>query len=320
MRHSFDYIIVGAGSAGCVLANRLSADPAVEVLLLEAGGPAKSWLVDTPGAYMKLHKSKFDWGYWTEPQEHLLDRKLYLPRGKALGGSSSTNAMAYVRGNRTDYDDWAAADNRGWSYEEVLPYFKRSEFNADLSGPYHGGAGELHVEYPHRFRSPYSDAFIAACTAVGFARNDDTNGARQAGAGLLQFNIKDGKRHSGYTAFLKPAEGRPNLTVMTRVRTTEVLIEHDRAVGVRALTRVQSEVEFKAKREVILSAGGLRQSAVADALRGGGPGRTVILRYRGKGGPTRRREEFAGPPVRTHRVYRERQAGPEHHGEFAGPN
>ena len=259
-------------------------------------------------------------GTGTEPQEHLLDRKLYLPRGKALGGSSSTNAMAYVRGNRTDYDDWAAAGNRGWSYEEALPYFKRSEFNADLSGPYHGGAGELHVEYPHRFRSPYSDAFIAACTAVGFARNDDTNGARQAGAGLLQFNIKDGKRHSGYTAFLKPAEGRPNLTVMTGVRTTEVLIEHDRAVGVRALTRVQSEVEFKAKREVILSAGAYASPQLLMLSGVGGREELSSCGIEGKGGPTRRREEFAGPPVRTHRVYRERQAGPEHHGEFAGPN
>ena len=263
MKTSYDYIIVGAGSAGCVLANRLSRDPGVSVLLVEAGSRGKSWLIDTPGAYMKLHKSKFDWGYWSEPQAALDGRKLYLPRGKALGGSSATNAMAYVRGNRQDYDDWAALGNNGWSYAEVLPYFKRSEDNADLDNPYHGRAGELRVEYPNRFRTPFSEAFIEACVERGFRRNDDTNGAEQAGAGLFQFTIRDGKRESAFTAFLKPVLQRPNLTVLTDTRTTEVIIERDRARGIRARSQVQrgkgtwepQDHVFKAKREVILSAG-----------------------------------------------------------------
>ena len=255
MKTSYDYIIVGAGSAGCVLANRLSRDPGISVLLVEAGGRGKSWLINTPGAYMKLHKSKYDWGYWSEPQAALDGRKLYLPRGKALGGSSATNAMAYVRGNRRDYNDWAALGNRGWSYEEVLPYFKRSEDNADLDNAYHGRSGELRVEYPNRFRTPFSEAFIEACLERGFQRNDDTNGAEQAGAGLFQFTIRDGKRESAFTAFLKPALARPNLTVLTDTRTTEVIVEKDKAVGIRARSRVQKEWVFRAKREVILSAG-----------------------------------------------------------------
>ena len=256
MADEYDYIIVGAGSAGCLLANRLSAHPDNRVLLLEAGGRGKSWLIDTPGAYMKLHRSKFDWGYWSEPQGGLDGRRLYLPRGKALGGSSATNAMAYVRGNRADYDDWAAAGNEGWSYDEVLPYFKRSEQNADLNDRYHGTAGELHVEYPNRFRSPFADAFIEACVERGFARNDDTNGAEQAGAGLFQFTIKDGKRCSAFNAFLEPALSRRNLTVLTGRHATDILLRQGRAVGVRARARVPGGVEeFRAKREVILSAG-----------------------------------------------------------------
>ncbi|OAV43261.1 GMC family oxidoreductase [Lewinella sp. 4G2] len=255
MQPHYDYIIVGAGSAGSLLAARLSEDPATTVLLVEAGGPAKSWLIDTPGAYMKLHKSKYDWGFWSEPQEQLLNRRLYLPRGKVLGGSSSTNAMAYVRGNRADYDDWAALGNKGWSYDDVLPYFKKSEDNENLDDAYHGRGGELRVSYPNRFRTPFSTAFIEACVQSGFRRNDDTNGAEQAGAGLFQFTIRDGKRESGYTAFLKPAMRRPNLTVVTGTHTTEIIIEKDRAIGIRALTQVRGKVEYRCRKEVLLAAG-----------------------------------------------------------------
>lgn len=255
MKREFDYIIVGAGSAGCVLANRLSADPENRVLLVEAGGPANHWLINTPGAYIKLHRSKFDWGYWSEPQEHILHRRIYLPRGKVLGGCSSTNAMAYVRGNRADYDDWAALGNEGWAYEDVLKYFKRPEDNEDLCDDYHGTGGELRVAYPNRFRTPFSACFIDACVQCGFARNDDTNGEHQAGAGLFQFTIRGGKRESGYTAFLRPVMHRSNLTVLTGTHTTQVLLKHDKAVGIRALPQGAEEVEFSAKREVILSAG-----------------------------------------------------------------
>ena len=251
----FDYIIVGAGSAGCVLANRLSADPANQVLLLEAGGHDKKMEIHIPAGYANLHRSEVDWGFWTEPQAGVLNRKMYLPRGKTLGGSSSTNAMAYVRGNRADYDEWAMLGNEGWGYNDLLPYFKRSENNEQIQNKYHGQGGELNVTYAQVFRTPFADAFVEACQQNGISKNDDYNGENQAGTSLFQFTIKDQKRCSAAVAFLKPVMHRPNLTVITKALTKQILIENDRAVGVEFITGTNTTQKAYATKEVIISAG-----------------------------------------------------------------
>jgi choline dehydrogenase len=266
----FDYIIIGAGSAGCVLANRLSENPANKVLLLEAGGKDKKMEIHIPAGYAKLHHSEVDWGFWSEPQKHLNNRKIYLPRGKTLGGSSSTNAMAYVRGNRADYDEWAALGNKGWSYDEILPFFKKSENNEQIHNDFHNQGGLLNVTHAQSFKTPFADAFVKACQENGIAANDDYNGASQEGTGLFQFTIKDSKRHSTATAFLKPAMQRPNLKVITNAPAKQILIEKDRAVGVEFFTGKNTEKAFAAK-EVILSAGAFQSpqllmlSGVGDA-------------------------------------------------------
>ncbi|MGB2476144.1 MAG: GMC family oxidoreductase [Flavobacteriaceae bacterium] len=254
---TYDYIIIGAGSAGCLLANRLSKNLKHQVLLLEAGGPDTNRNIHIPGAYTKIHKSKEDWGFWTEPQAHVNQRKIYLPRGKTLGGSSSTNAMAYVRGNRADYDGWAKLGNKGWEYEAVLPYFIRSEQHqqADtMDQGYHGTKGELTVTLPTRFKTPFVDAFIASCTKVGIPATLDYNGEKQEGAAVVQSTIRDGKRCSGAVAFLKPVLKRKNLTVITKAQVTKILFDGKTATGVRYLHK-NKPYDVNARAEVILSAG-----------------------------------------------------------------
>jgi choline dehydrogenase len=251
----YDYIIIGAGSAGCVLAHRLSADPSVSVLLVEAGGPDKKLEIHIPAAYAKLNRTEVDWGYETEPQSGILNRKMYLPRGKALGGSSSTNAMAYIRGNRQDYDDWAAVGNDGWGYDDVLPYFIKSENNEQLQNSYHGQGGPLNVTYAQKFKTPLAEAFVKACVAEGIPENHDFNGATQAGAGLFQFTIKDQKRCSTAAAYLKPALKRPNLTVITLAHTKQIIIKNDRAIGIEYITAKNNTQKVYANKEVLLSAG-----------------------------------------------------------------
>ena len=257
MSKEYEYIIIGAGSAGCVLANRLSANPKNRVLLLEAGGPDNNINIHIPGAYTKVHKSKEDWGFWTEEQEHVLNRKIYLPRGKTLGGSSSTNAMAYVRGNPADYDGWAALGNPGWSYDEVLPFFMKSENHAQaesLDKNYHSNQGELHVTIAEKFQTPFVDAFVDSCAAVGIPKTKDYNGKTQEGAGVVHSTIKDGKRCSGAVAFLKPILGRKNLTVITKARVSKILLEGKKAKGV-TFTKDKKLQKAIASKEVILSAG-----------------------------------------------------------------
>src|SRR3954449_10852912 len=250
----FDVVVVGAGSAGSALAGRLSEDPSLKVLLLEAGGSDDVLEVQVPAALYKVWRTRRDWNYTTEPQSGLDGRTLFWPRGKLLGGSSSINAMIYIRGAAADYDEWAKLTGDGsWSYEHVLPLFRRMEDNARGADRFHGVGGPLRVEdlrSPHR----WSRAVVQAAVAAGYPRNEDFNGAGQEGVGQYQVTQKRGRRWSSADAYLHPAERRPNLTVRTDALTTRVLIENGRATGVeyRAGGRVHT---VHAAREVVLSGG-----------------------------------------------------------------
>lgn len=255
---SFDYIIVGAGSAGCVLAHRLSENPAHQVLLLEAGGSDKRFNIQTPAAYSKLHYSKVDWAFKTVPQPQFDDREMHQPRGKVLGGCSSTNAMAYIRGNRKDYDDWAALGNKGWSYEEVLPYFKKGEHNEQFDNAYHGKDGPLNVTHANVYQTPLGKAFVKACREKGIPKNPDFNGEQQEGAGLFQFTIKDGKRHNTVSAYLHEVKKRPNLTIITKAYSEKIILEEgENGLAAKGIVfrKGGKKYEVGARKEVILSAG-----------------------------------------------------------------
>lgn len=265
----YDYVIVGGGSAGCVLANRLSADPAIEVCLLEAGKPDKSMFLHMPaGTALTLPSRFFNWAFETEPQPGLNGRRGYQPRGKGLGGSSSINAMIYTRGHPSDYDHWAALGNEGWGYADVLPYFKRAECNERGADAYHGGDGPLNVA-DLRSPQPVTEAFLQAAEQAGFPRNADFNGPQLEGVGQYQVTQKGGERYSAAKAYLAPVLGRSNLTVMTRAHATRVLFEGKRAVGVEYVQSGQTRT-VHARREVLLSAGAL-QSPQLLLLSGVGP-------------------------------------------------
>jgi choline dehydrogenase-like flavoprotein len=265
----YDYIIIGGGSAGCVLANRLSEDPATQVLLLESGPADKSVLIHCPAGFALGGKSGVaNWGFETVPQPGLNGRRGYQPRGKALGGSSSVNAMIYIRGQREDYEHWAAQGNPGWGWNDVLPYFLKAEHNERGASPLHGTGGPLNVM---DLRSPNAvgPMFVQAAQQAGFVANPDFNGPTQEGVGMYQVTQKGGERCSAAKAYLRPSLNRPNLKVLTEAHTTRILMEGKRAVGVEASMGGQLQ-QFKAAREVLLCAGAL-QSPQLLMLSGIGP-------------------------------------------------
>jgi choline dehydrogenase-like flavoprotein len=252
----YDYVIVGAGSAGCVLANRLSEDPFTSVLLIEAGGKDRSPNIKIPAAFANQFHTKLDWDFTTEPEPHVDDRSLYIPRGKSVGGSSSMNAMLYVRGRPLDYDGWAAQGAPGWGYGDVLPYFKKSEGNVRGASEFHGASGPLRVT-EQRSPRPMDARLLKACTAVGIPWIADYNGPEQDGAAMFQVTQRSGRRWSAADAFLRPVLGRPNLKVRTKTAVLGIELEGDRAIGVR-LRRGESGVEVvRAEREVVMCAGAI---------------------------------------------------------------
>ncbi|WP_442807905.1 GMC family oxidoreductase [Trinickia soli] len=256
MEQEVDYVIVGAGSAGCVLANRLSFDPRNSVVLLEAGGPDTNPWIHVPVGYFKtMHNPELDWCYRTEPDPNVAGRRIDWPRGKVLGGSSSLNGLLYVRGQRQDYDRWAELGNRGWSYAHVLPYFKKSEDQERGADAYHGVGGPLKVS-DLRLRRPIADHFIAAAQEIGIPANADYNGASQEGVGYYQQTAYKGLRWSTAKGFLKPARMRANLQVVTRAQVCRIVFEGRTAVGVEYIQGGERKI-VRARAEVILASGAI---------------------------------------------------------------
>jgi choline dehydrogenase len=249
----FDYIIVGGGSAGCVLANRLSQNPQNKVLLVEAGNKDDKQEIHIPAAFSKLFKGPADWNYETEAQSSLNNRKLYWPRAKVLGGCSSMNAMIYSRGNRKDYDEWESLGNPGWNFQSVLPFFKRSENHISGDSTHHGVGGPLQINHL-RSPNPLSVAFVSGCEQSGIKRNDNFNGESQDGVGLYHVTQSSGKRCSAAVAYIKPILGRSNLTIYLNTHALKIVFEGSKATGLEILKDGQN-LTVKANKEIILSTG-----------------------------------------------------------------
>ena len=269
MQNEFDYIVIGGGSAGCVLAGRVTEDPNISVCLIEAGGDGNNWTVNVPAATVISLPTKINnWAFETVPQAGLNGRKGYQPRGKGLGGSSNINAMIYIRGNHADYDHWASLGNTGWSYQEVLPYFIKSENNASLQNKYHGNTGPLSVSNL-RTDNPLHQRYIAAAQAEGYNVLDDFNGAEQEGLGVYQVTHVNGERCSVARAYLQPHLNRPNLTVLSHAVTHKILIENKIAIGAEIHHTGQIK-QIKATKEVLLCAGAIQSPQIL-MLSGIGP-------------------------------------------------
>lgn len=276
MEPEADFIIVGAGSAGCVLAARLTEDLATRVVLLEAGPPDLSLWIHLPIGYGKtMWSPKYNWRFYTDPDPNMNGRRLYWPRGKTLGGSSAINGLIYVRGQREDYDGWRALGNPGWGYDDVLPYFIKSEANQRGAGPYHGDRGPMRVS-DIGCRHPLIDAFIAGARSLGVPYNEDFNGATQEGAGYYQLTTWNGWRVSTATAYLRPARRRANLRVLTGAHVTRIVFEGRRAIGV-VYRRGGREHFVRCRREILLAAGAV-QSPQLLQLSGIGPA-AVLQRF-----------------------------------------
>ncbi len=271
MRDTFDYIIIGAGSAGCVLANRLTVNPEIQVLLIEAGGSDRSPLIQMPMGVSNIlppGKSAANWDYWTVPQRHMNNRKMFWPRGRVLGGSSSINGMVYIRGAASDYDHWRQLGCTGWAWDDCLPYFRKSEDSARGSNALHGAGGPLHTEQK---RSPnvLVNAFIASAIAAGIKPNEDFNGAAQEGVGYFDTTTKDGTRWSAAKGYLYPAKSRANLTIITGALVEKINIENKCATGV-SLRQGKKQMVLKTSGEVLLCAGAVNSPQIL-MLSGIGP-------------------------------------------------